>query len=123
EDPPASEARRGPTFHCPSACPPGSLRLVLRLTAPGRERPRPRALRLVGPQRSGLAWPCACGPPHTPGGWGSLAVLRQRLPSAPRCGPCAASLAAAASCTPARVCTRLSLVLAVASCAPVSAAP
>jgi hypothetical protein len=36
-----------------------------------------------------------------------MAVLRQHLPSAPRCCPCAASLALAASCTLARVCTRL----------------
>jgi hypothetical protein len=51
-----------------------------------------------------------------------MAVLRPRLPSAPCWCPCAASLTVAASCTPARVCTRLSLVLAVPSCAPVSAA-
>jgi hypothetical protein len=36
-----------------------------------------------------------------------MAVLRQHLPSVPRCCPCAASLALAASCTLARVCTRL----------------
>jgi hypothetical protein len=40
---------------------------------------------------------------------GDLAVRRQRLPSAPRGCPCATSLALAASCTLARVCTRLSL--------------
>ena len=37
--PPASEARRGPTSHCPGAFPPSSLRLVLRLTAPGASSP------------------------------------------------------------------------------------
>jgi hypothetical protein len=34
--------------HCASACPPGSLRLVLRLTAPGGSPTRPRSCRLVG---------------------------------------------------------------------------
>src|SRR5262245_30141255 len=45
EDPPASETRRRPPSHCPGACPPGSLRLVLGLTAPrvspSRLRPLP----------------------------------------------------------------------------------
>jgi hypothetical protein len=36
-----------------------------------------------------------------------MAVLRQPLPSGPRCCPCAAALALAAACTLARVCTRL----------------
>ena len=36
-----------------------------------------------------------------------MAVLRQPLPSVPRCCPCAAALALAAACTLARVCTRL----------------
>ena len=48
EDPPASEARGGPTPHCSGACPPGSLCLVLRLTAPGGSPTRPRSRRLVG---------------------------------------------------------------------------
>ena len=51
-----------------------------------------------------------------------MAVRRPRLPSAPCWCPCAASHTVAASCTPARVCTRLSLVLGVPSSAPVSAA-
>jgi hypothetical protein len=55
--------------------------------------------------------------PHTARGWGGMAVLWQRLPSAPCCCSFAASLAVAASCTPPRVCTSLSLVLAVPSCA------
>src|SRR5262249_51100845 len=36
------------TPSCPGACPPGSLRLVLRLTAPGGAPTRPRSCRLVG---------------------------------------------------------------------------
>ena len=60
--------------------------------------------------------------PHTARGWGGMAVLRPRLPSAPCWCPCAASHTVAASCTPVRVCTRLALVLAVPACAPVSAA-
>ena len=55
-------------------------------------------------------------------GLGGMAVLRPRLPSASCWCPCATSLTVVASCTPARVCTRLSLVLAIPSCAPVSAA-
>jgi hypothetical protein len=65
--------------------------------------------------------PCACGLPR--GRWVKRHDhLRQRIPIAPCCCPCAASLALAASCTPARVCTSLSLMLAVPSCASVSAA-
>jgi hypothetical protein len=71
---------------------------------------------------SARVWPCACGPPPR-GRWVRRHDhLRQRLPIAPCCCPCAASLALAASCTPARVCTSLSLRLAVPSCASVSAA-
>ena len=81
-----------------------SLRLVLRLTVPGRERPRPHSFRLVGATAlgSGLALRLR-PPPHAAGGWGGLAVLRQRLPNASCCCRCAASLAVAASCTLARV--------------------
>jgi hypothetical protein len=45
---------------------------------------------------------------HRPWVWEDMAVLRQHLPSAPRCCLCATFLALAASCTLARVCTRLS---------------
>ena len=38
EDPPASEARRGPTSHCPSTCPPGRLCLGLGLRCPSHGR-------------------------------------------------------------------------------------
>ena len=107
--------------HCPSPCPPGSLRLALCLTAP---RASPTRLRPL--PWGGTTPPPSPAPPdvssHTARGLGGMAVLRPRLPSAPCWCPCAASLTVAASCTPARVCTRLSLVLAVPSCAPVSAA-
>ena len=51
EDPPASEARGGPTSHCPSACPSRNLCVVLRLRCP--------LARPVG----GEAWP-SCGRPY-----------------------------------------------------------
>jgi hypothetical protein len=41
EAPPASETCGGPAPDCTGACPPGSLRLVLRLTAPGVSQPHP----------------------------------------------------------------------------------
>src|SRR3989442_9703039 len=56
KDPPASDARGGPP-HCLSACPPRSLRLVLRLTAPGVSRPVPGSRRLVLSLWSLLALP------------------------------------------------------------------
>ena len=102
EDPPASEACRRPTSHCPSACPPGSLRLVLRLTAPRASPTRLRPLPWGGTTPPPSPAPPAVSP-HTARGWGGLAVRRPRLPSAPRGCPCAASLALAASCTLARV--------------------
>jgi hypothetical protein len=57
KDPPASETRGGPTPHCPSARPPRSLRLDLRLTAPGVSRPVPGSRRLVLSLRSLLTLP------------------------------------------------------------------
>jgi hypothetical protein len=48
----------------------------------------------VGAPALGLA--LRLRPPHVAGGWGGLAGLRQRLPSASCCCPCAASLAWAA---------------------------
>jgi hypothetical protein len=120
EDPPASETFCRPTSHCSSPCPPGSFRLVLRLTAPRTSPTRLRPLPWGGTTPPSPAPPDVS--PHTARGWGGMAVRRPRLPNAPCWGPCAASLPVAASCTPARVCTRLSLVRAVPSCAPVSAA-
>ena len=118
--PPASETFRRSTPSCPGACPPGSLRLVLRLTAPGGSPTRPRSCGLVGATALGSGHAPAA-PPTRPVGEEAY-HLRQRIPVAPCCCPCAASLALAASCTPARVCTSLSLMLAVPSCASVSAA-
>src|SRR5262245_20188759 len=49
EDPPASATVCRPTSYCRSPCPPGSLRLVLRLTAPGGlgyRRPSPAGWRM-----------------------------------------------------------------------------
>src|SRR5262245_4657796 len=54
-DPPASETCRKSTPSCPGACPPGSLRLILRLTAPGGHRLVPDHAGSWVPQRSGLA--------------------------------------------------------------------
>jgi hypothetical protein len=81
EDPPASEARSRPAPDCSGACPPGSLRLVLRLTAPCAS---PTRLRLL--PWGGTTPPSPTPPdvsPHTARGWGDPAVRRQRLPSAP----------------------------------------
>jgi hypothetical protein len=70
KDPLASEARGGPP-HCPSACPPSRLRLLLRLTAPGVFRPVPGSRRLVLRLWSLLALPvggegcpASCQPPQ-----------------------------------------------------------
>jgi hypothetical protein len=113
EDPSASETICRPPSHCPGACPPRSLRLVLRLTAPGGSLTRP-------PQPSSGPEPEVA--PLAARGWGGKAVLRPaRTPSASRCSLGAAPLAFAACSTPTRVCTSLSLVLAVPACAPVSA--
>ena len=90
-----------PTAYCRSPCPPGSLRLVIRLTAP-----RASQIRLQPLPWGGTTPPSPSPPdvsPHTTSGWGDLAVRRQRLPSASRGCPCATSLALAASCTLARV--------------------
>ena len=92
EDPPASEARGGPPPDCSGASPPRSLRLVLRLTAPGGSRTRSRQPS-AGPA---LRFPLCC--------WGGMAILRPAHPlSASRGCPYAAPLILAACCTPARV--------------------
>jgi hypothetical protein len=49
-DPPASATRHGSTCRCPSACPPGSLRVVLRLPTPRVSPPPARAPGLGGAQ-------------------------------------------------------------------------
>jgi hypothetical protein len=62
-DPPASEIFCRSTPSCPGACPPGSLRLVLRLTAPGGSPTRPRACGLVGATALGSGHAPAAPPP------------------------------------------------------------
>jgi len=65
-----------------------------------------------GARLSARGWPCAYGPPR--GQWVRRHDhLRQCIPSGPCCCPCTASLLWTASCTPARVCTSLSLMHAV----------
>ena len=107
EAPPASETYRSPPSHCPGPCPPGSLRLVLGLTAPRVSPTRLRPLPWAGTTPPSPAPPAVSL--HTARGWGGMAVRRQRLPSAPRGCPWATSLACAMSSMLARVCTRLSL--------------
>src|SRR4029453_198904 len=93
EDPPASETVCRPTSYCRSPCPPGSLRLVLRLTAPGVSQTQPCWLAYGCHRALVCSW--ACNAP-SPGPW----VGRHGRPAcASRCGPCATSLAVATSCT------------------------
>jgi hypothetical protein len=87
KDPPASETFCRPTSHCTSPCPPGSHRLILRLTTSRASQTRLRPLPCGGPTPPPSPSPPDISPP-TVSGWGDLAVRRQRLPSAP-CGcPC-----------------------------------
>src|SRR4029453_16044776 len=92
-----------------TSSPPGgrsTRRLVLRLTAPRALPPRLRPL----PWRGTTLRPSPAPPdvsPHTARGLGGRAVLRRRVPTVPSSCPCAPSLTVAASCMPARVCTRL----------------
>src|SRR5215510_4058536 len=61
QDPPASEARGGPAPHGSGASPPGSLCVVLRLTAPGGSLTRPDHAGLYVP--AARVWSSACGLP------------------------------------------------------------
>ena len=61
QDPPASETSRRPTPDRTSACPPGSLRLVLRLTAPGVSQTPPGSL--ARGCHTAFVWSCACDAP------------------------------------------------------------
>jgi len=93
-DPPAPEARRGPTCHCSGTCPPRSLCVVLGLTAP-RASPIPSPPDAWGgttPQSP--ASPAVS--PHTVRGRRGMAVRRQRLPQRASRLPCATSFALAA---------------------------
>ena len=82
-DPPASETFRRATPSCSGACPPGSLRLVLRLTAPGGSPTRPQSCGLVGATALGSGH-APVAPPR--GGWVRRHDhLRQRIPIAPCC--------------------------------------
>ena len=56
----------GPAPDGPGACPPSSLRLVLRLLSSGVEWPHPGAL--ARGCHPALVWSCACGAP-SPGPW------------------------------------------------------
>jgi hypothetical protein len=104
EDPPASATCCRPSSHCPSPVPPGSLRLVLCLTAPRASPTRLRPLPWGGSTPPSPAPPDVS--PHTARGWEDLAVRRPRLPSASRRCPSATLLVIAARSTPPRVCTR-----------------
>jgi hypothetical protein len=101
EDPPASETFCRPTSSFTGPCPPGSLRLVLRLTVPRVSQTRLR------PLPWGRTTPPSPAPsdfsPHTAHAWGDAAVRCPRLPSEPHGCPCATSLALATSCTLAYV--------------------
>ena len=90
---PASETVCRPPSHCPGPCPPGSLRLVLRLSAATVSC---SACRL--PAQGAGVGRHDCPGPKPPQHVSRLLVCRP---------PCRA-----ACCTPARVCTRLSFVLA-----------
>src|SRR5712691_6569348 len=77
EAPPASETYRSPLSHCPGPCPPGSLRLVLGLTAPRVSPTRLRPLPWAGTTPPSPAPPAVSL--HTARGWGGMAVRRPRL--------------------------------------------
>jgi hypothetical protein len=66
ETSPASTARRGPAPDCPGACPPRSLRLVLRLISSSVEWTHPGSL--ARGCHTALVWSCAGGAP-SPGQW------------------------------------------------------
>src|SRR5262245_52258077 len=76
EDPPASATVCRPTSYCRSPCPPGSLRLVLRLTAPGVSQTQPCWLAYGCHRALVCSW--ACNAP-SPGPWvGRHGLLRAR---------------------------------------------
>src|SRR5262249_37924386 len=60
KDPPASETCRRSTPYRTGACPPGSLRLVLRLTVPGMSQPPLGSL--ARGCHTAFVWSWACGP-------------------------------------------------------------
>jgi hypothetical protein len=86
QDPLPSKTCGRPTPHRAGVYPPGSLRLVLRLTSPGVSRLRPRPLRGVGTTQPSSGPPPEV-PPCTAGGWGGMAVLRHGTPARPAAAP------------------------------------
>jgi hypothetical protein len=81
-NPPASETFCSPTSHCTNPCPPGSLRVVLHLTAPGVEWPHLRRSAVEGPCSRRLAFALRVPPP-------ALSVGRHDHPASasPQCTP------------------------------------